>query len=100
MRTGPLLILLAAISMGLGCAGTTKAPPQDSQAIFAGFDRNHDGRVSRNEFFSQIRDRKMAEKLFNELDANGDGYISPEEAAAQPALMQQAQKLTEPPQLK
>ncbi len=71
-----------------------------SQAIFGSFDLNRDGRISRNEFLSQTRDRKMGEKLFTELDANGDGYLSPEEAAANPALMQQALKLTEPPELR
>ena len=101
MRPATLLVWLgAAVLMGPGCAGTPKAPPKDSQAIFRSFDLNQDGRVSRNEFISQIWDRKVGEKIFTELDANQDGYLSPEEAAAKPALLQEASKLTKPPELK
>lgn len=101
MSPAALIILLgAAVLMGQGCAGTPKAPPKDSQAILRSFDLNQDGRISRNEFISQIWDRKLGEKIFTELDANQDGYLSPEEAAAKPALMQEASKLTKPPELK
>ena len=101
MRLSTLLVLLGAVVlMGQGCAGTPKAPPKDSQAIFSSFDLNQDGRISRNEFSSQIWDRKLGEKIFTELDANQDSYLSPEEAAAKPALMQEAGKLTKAPELK
>ena len=101
MRPSTLIILLgAAVLLGHGCAGTPKAPAKDSQAIFSSFDLNRDGRISRNEFLSQIWDRKLGEKIFTELDANQDSYLSPEEAAAKPALMQEAGKLTKAPELK
>ena len=101
MRPSTLIVLLgAAVLMGPGCAGTPKAPPPDSQAIFKSFDLNRDGRISRNEFSSQIWDRKLGEKIFTELDANQDGYLSPDAAAAKPALLQEASKLTKPPELK
>ena len=101
MRLSTLIILLGAtVLMWQGCAGTPKTPPKDSQAIFRSFDLNQDGRVSRNEFISQIWDRKVGEKIFTELDANQDGYLSPDEAAAKPALLQEASKLTKPPELK
>lgn len=101
MRPSTLIVLLGvAVLIGQGCAATPKAPPKDSQAIFSSFDLNHDGRISRNEFISQIWDRKRGEKIFTELDANQDGYLSPDEAAAKPALMQEAGKLTKPPELK
>ena len=101
MSLATLIVLLgAAVLMGQGCAGTPKAPPKDSQAIFRGFDLNQDGRVSRNEFISQIWDRKLGGKIFTELDANQDGYLSPDEAAGKPALLQEASKLTKPPELK
>ncbi len=99
-----ILTLIAVLGAGFlmcqGCAGTGKAPPKDPRAIFSSFDLNREGRISRNEFMSQIRDHKMGEKLFNELDANGDGYISEAEAAAKPSLMEQASRLTEPPELR
>ena len=57
-------------------------------------------RISRNEFISQIWDRKLGEKIFTESDANQDGYLSPAEAAAKPALMQEASKMAKPPELK
>ncbi len=101
MRPATLIILLgAAVLMGQGCAGTPKAPAKDGQAIFRSFDLNQDGRISRNEFVSQVWDRKLGGKIFTELDANQDGYLSPEEAAAKPALMQEASKLAKPPELK
>ncbi len=100
MRPAALIVLLGAVVLlAPGCAGTPKAPPQDSQAIFRSFDLNQDGRISRNEFISQIWDRKLGEKIFTELDANQDGYLSPAEAAAKPALMQEAGKITKPPEL-
>ncbi len=100
MRPAALIVLLGAVVlMGPGCAGTPKAPPKDSQAIFRSFDLNQDGRISRNEFISQIWDRKLGEIIFTELDANQDGYLSPAEAAAKPALMQEASKMAKPPEL-
>ncbi len=101
MRPSTLIILLGvAVLICQGCAGTPKAPQKDSKAAFAAFDLNKDERISRNEFLCQIKDRKLAEKLFTELDTDGNGYISTDEAAAKPALMQQALRLTEPPELR
>ena len=46
MRPSTLIVLLgAAVRMGpRGCAGTPKAPPPDSQAVFRSFDLNRDGK--------------------------------------------------------
>ncbi len=101
MRASTLIIALGtAALLCQACAGTPRAPQKDTQAIFRNFDLNRDGRISRNEFLSQIRDRKFGEQLFTDLDTNRDGYISPEEAAANPALMQTAGKMAEPPELR
>ena len=48
-----------------------RVPPMFSQ-----FDKNHDGRISRDEA------REGTDRLFNEIDTNKDGFLSKEEMQA------------------
>ena len=53
---------------------------QGGARMFERMDKDHDGKISRDEYIGAQRDR------FSRLDANGDGKISAEEMAAAPAF--------------
>ncbi len=59
-----------------GCAAA------QAQSVFAEFDANTDGGISKSEFegvFGSNADKSKVDGLFNALDANGDGSIDPDE---------------------
>ncbi len=87
MKTRLLSLGVAALTMGL--AITANAEPQgkrghgaegrhgNPQRLFEQFDSNHDGAIARAEAESVLASR------FGKADSNRDGFLSPEEFAAQ-----------------
>ena len=54
-------------------------PAQDRAALFAGNDKNHDGKLSREEFLANQPDVEAAKKRFEQWDTNKDGFLSRDE---------------------
>lgn len=87
MKLGVLLLVMALI-LALGCGGgpaTTTAPQTSSsdfqllcQAVGA-----EGGKISRDKFVAQAKDKDAAARLFDACDANRDTYITEEEARRQ-----------------
>jgi hypothetical protein len=71
-----LLASPAVVTLGGGVPGDGAAGPS-APDWFAGMDQNHDGDLSPQEFLG-------ASEQFSQLDADGDGLISTQEAAAAP----------------
>ena len=47
--------------------------------IMAGVDKNHDGKVTREEYGAIWKDKAVADRNFKMIDRNGDGVLSAEE---------------------
>ena len=54
-------------------------PARDRTAMFAGRDKNHDGKLDRAEFMTGQPDPEAAPKRFVQFDGNGDGLLSRDE---------------------
>ena len=52
---------------------------------FGKWDKDSDGKVSVEEFTKKSKNKEKAVKKFNRFDTDGNGYLSPEEAALIPA---------------
>jgi hypothetical protein len=96
-------LLVIALTLALGCGGgpsTTTAPKSSSsdfqqlcQAVGA-----EGGKISRERFVAQAKDKDAAVKLFDACDANRDTYITEEEVKPgyMESLKAQAIRLTTP----
>ncbi len=65
------LLLLALVIVWPGFSGNADAEERSAIAIKKN-DKNGDGRVSRREW-------RKPKKIFNEIDVNGDGFLTREE---------------------
>jgi hypothetical protein len=54
-------------------------PTLQCQERFKGFDSNHDGKVTLEEFGTVEHPGGEAEEVFNSRDLNGDGFLTEEE---------------------
>ena len=73
------MIFLGALS-SLECAlGQEKSAQLDKEALFQLLDRNKDGKISPKEFQVIWKDKEAAKEAFKRLDLNNDGYLSKEE---------------------
>lgn len=71
MRISSHPLLIAAAWSLLAASAIAQKPPN----VFKLLDRNRDGKITRDEFPGHVA------RLFDQIDANGDGAISPEEDA-------------------
>jgi hypothetical protein len=65
-------------------AGTGKKP-QNVEQIFKAKDKNHDGKLSKEEFIGKVKDPervKLLEGRFKAMDTDGDGYVTLDEFKA------------------
>ena len=60
-------------------AGPSSKPKQDRGAMFDKKDKNHDGKLTFEEFMANQPDPEEAKKRFERFDANQDGVLSREE---------------------
>jgi Ca2+-binding EF-hand superfamily protein len=80
------IILLAGAAVLALAATTAQAQAPDPAAIFAQFDTNKDGGISKEEFVAAGR----PEARFAAVDANGDGKIDQAELTTAIQRMQQS----------
>ena len=59
--------------------GAAPARAFDRRALFEKKDKNHDGKLSREEFLANQRDPEAAKARFDQRDVNKDGFLSREE---------------------
>ncbi|AHB48801.1 calcium-binding EF-hand protein [Hyphomicrobium nitrativorans NL23] len=77
-------VMMAALAAPAIAHGASLEPPADFdeaawQAEWDAHDTDRDGRLSREE---AVAGNPNVAEIFDEIDANGDGYISPEEDKA------------------
>ena len=60
-------------------AATGTQPVQDRAALFATKDKNHDGKLSREEFFGNQTDLEAVKARFDKWDTDKDGFLSRDE---------------------
>ena len=60
-------------------AGNSSKPKQDRSAMFDKKDKNHDGKLTFEEFMTSQPDPEEAKKRFKRFDTNKDGVLSREE---------------------
>jgi Ca2+-binding EF-hand superfamily protein len=80
----PKLILLAPLFMILPMCANSKShrekrSTEELEAAFQRKDTNHDGYLSKEEFFSSSKDPKKAARIFEKRDRNWDGRLSEQE---------------------
>jgi hypothetical protein len=89
-----LAVLVLALSFGVGMtfaqdgqskkAGTGKKQ-QNAESVFKAKDKDHDGKLSKEEFIGKVKDPehvKLLEARFKAMDADGDGHVTFEEFKA------------------
>ena len=84
MRILRCSVLIAVLAIPALAIAASPEPPADFdqaawQAEWDAHDKDGDGRLSREE---AIAGNPNVAEIFDEIDANGDGYISPEEDKA------------------
>jgi Ca2+-binding EF-hand superfamily protein len=65
-------------------AGTGKKQ-KDVEQVFKAKDKDHDGKLSKEEFIGKVKDPervKLLEGRFKAMDADGDGYVTLDEFKA------------------
>lgn len=67
-----LLVLFGAVGCGGGKVG---GPSLSKRAIFDGLDKNRDGKLSAEEYYSLYKSKNDSEGLFTQYDSNGDGFL-------------------------
>jgi Ca2+-binding EF-hand superfamily protein len=91
MRRLPVFVVLLALLGFIAHSGLGQAQMPDRAAMMASaaksafqklqteVDKNHDGKLSKTEFFAIYKDKDKAEKNFKAWDLNQDGFITEEE---------------------
>lgn len=99
------IFLALALSAGLlwlgGCGGKAGAPAPSVSAEFQRLCRAvgaRDGKISRDQFLAQARDRETAARLFDACDLNRDAFVTQEEVGFEQveSLQRQVIRLTSP----
>jgi len=75
------LVLLFALAWSPAPADDPPKKRQSIEDVFKKLDKNHDGKVTLDEFraFPGIKNKDAAAKAFDAADANGDGWLSLDE---------------------
>ena len=75
------LVLLGAVATAEPQKGKRKNANADPKARFEAMDRNHDGKVSLEEYLGpKGKNKETKTARFKKLDRDGDGFLTMEEA--------------------
>jgi hypothetical protein len=71
------LTALALVGVIGGCAGkkTAKKPYATSDEVFAVYDANQDGKITKEEFVVRMKDKQKAESAWKRLDTDNNGFV-------------------------
>lgn len=73
--------LLALLVLG-GCAGKKGYASVDE--VFAAYDTNRDGRITKEEFTATFHDKEQADQAWKRIDSKGNGFVDRELAGDMP----------------
>lgn len=80
LKTIDSVIVALGVILAVGCAAMQKQEsPFDQRGLFDALDKNKDGKISRDEYYSIWKDTVEAEKYFRQFDENGDGFLTVDE---------------------
>lgn len=74
LRKGSVaLIALALVAAIGGCAGKKKYATVND--VFAVYDANNDGKITKEEFTVHFKDKQKAETAWKKLDSDNNGFV-------------------------
>ncbi len=94
-----LILFLGAAILASGCAPLNgQAPKEEFLMVCKAKAREHGGKISKQEFIAEARDKKQAEQIFEACDVKKHGYLTEEELfePQKRRMIQEVIRLTEP----
>lgn len=72
------LAALALVGLIGGCAGkkTAKKPYTSADEVFAVYDTNKDGKITKDEFMVRMKEKQKAETAWKRLDTDNNGFVT------------------------
>jgi hypothetical protein len=95
-----LFLFLAAAILTIGCAPLSEQGPKgEFLMVCKAKAREHGGKISKEEFIAEAKNKAQAEQVFEVCDVKKRGYLTEEELSEpqKRRMIQEVIRLTEPP---